>query len=117
MDKGWTDVALVIFPWIGGGASIVLLVLQFGTRLLQSEPGSSRWHDRTGRLSYKALAIIFFNGVFFHIILTGPLMLFINGNLGSAALVATQLANAVLFLLFPWLGEKWRGGVLVRPAT
>jgi len=117
MDKGWTDVALVIFPWIGGGAAIVLLVLQFGTRLLQSEPGSSRWHDRTGRLSYKALAIIFFNGVFFHIILTGPLMLFISGNIGSAALVGTQLANAVLFLLIPWLGENWRGGVLIRPVT
>ena len=67
----------------------------------------------TGRLSYKALAIIFFNGVFFHIILTGPLMLFINGNLGSAALVGTQLANAVLFLLIPWVGENWRGGVLI----
>ena len=52
----------------------------------------------TGRLSYKGLALIFFNGVVFHIILTGPLMLFINGEIGSAALVATQLANAVLFL-------------------
>ena len=71
----------------------------------------------TGRLSYKVLAIIFFNGVFFHIILTGPLMLFINGKIGSAALVASQLANAVLFLLLLWVGEKWRGGVLVRPAT
>ena len=60
----------------------------------------------TNLLSYKALAIIFFNGVFFHIILTGPLMLFINGNIGSAALVGTQLANAVLFLLIPWAGEK-----------
>jgi len=44
-------------------------------------------------------------------------MLFINGNIGSAALVATQLANAALFLLIPWVGENWRGGVLVRPVT
>jgi hypothetical protein len=71
----------------------------------------------TGRLSYKGLALIFVNGVIFHIILTGPLMLFINGNLGSAALVGTQLANAVLFLLIPWLGENWRRGVLIRPVT
>ena len=70
-----------------------------------------------GRLSYTALAIIFFNGVIFHIILTGPLMLFINGNIGGAALVGTQFANAVLFLLIPWVGENWRGGVLIRPVT
>jgi hypothetical protein len=244
VEKGWTDVALVLFPWMGGGAAIVLLVLLFGTRVLQSGQGSSRWHDRvwlswlaaaiyllhnveeygidvfgrmtqfpaeicavlklpappdctipaayflsvnipliwigapmaallsrrhplvglsfyglifvnlffhimpllagagfgpgtltaialfvpvsawiihagfgTGRLSYKALALIFFNGVLLHIVLTGPLFLFIDGKIGSAALVGTQMANAVLFLLIPWLGEKWRGGVLIRPVT
>ena len=62
MDKSWTDVALVIFPWIGGGAAIVLLVLQFGTRLLQSEPGSSRWHDRVW-LSWLAVAIYLLHNV------------------------------------------------------
>ena len=46
MDKSWTEVAIVFFPWIGGGAAIVFLFLLFGTRFLQSEPGSSRWHDR-----------------------------------------------------------------------
>jgi len=46
MDKGWTDVAIVLFPWIGGGAAVVLLILLFGTRLLQSEPGSARWYER-----------------------------------------------------------------------
>jgi len=245
MDKNWTDVAIVLFPWIGGGAAIVFLFLLFGTRLLQSEPGSSRWHDRawlswlavaiylvhnveeygidvfgrmtqfpaeicsvlklpaypdcpipaayflavnipliwvvapiaallsrhhplvglafygvifvnlffhimpplvagagfgpgtltaivlfvpvsawiihacfgTGRLSYKALALIFLSGVILHIALTGPLFLFIDGKIGSAALVGTQFANAVLFLLIPWLGENWRGGLLVRPVT
>ena len=245
MNRSWTDAALVIFPWMGGGAAIVLLILLFRTRLLQSEPGSSRWHDRvwlswlavviyllhnveeygidvfrrmtqfpaeicsvlklsappdcpippsyflsvnipliwigapiaallscrhpivglsfyglifvnlffhimpplvagagfgpgtltaivlfvpvsawiihacfgTGRLSYKGLALIFFNGVILHIVLTGPLFLFIDGKIGGATLVATQLANAVLFLLIPWLGEKWRDGVLIRPLT
>ena len=242
MDKSWSDVAILIFPWIGGGAAIVLLVLLFGTQLLQGESGSSRWHDRVwlswlamaiylvhnveeygidvfgrmtqfpdeicavlklppypkcpipltyflsvnvpmvwvgapiaallsrrhpliglafyglifvnlffhimpllagagfgpgtltalvlfvpvsawiiracfgaGRLSFKALALIFFNGVIFHIMLTGPLLLFVNGNIGGAALVASQLANAILFLLVPWAGENWWGGVLIRP--
>ena len=55
MDKSWTDVAIVLFPWIGGGAAIVLLILLFGTRLLQSEPGSSRWYDRVW-LSWLAVA-------------------------------------------------------------
>ena len=41
-------------------------------------------------------------------------MLCITGNIGSAALVGTQLGNAILFLLFPWVGENWRGGVLIR---
>jgi len=68
-------------------------------------------------LSYKALALLFFNGVILHIVLTGPLFLFIDGKIGSATLVATQLANAVPFLLIPWLGEKWRDGVLIRPLT
>jgi hypothetical protein len=62
MAKSWTDVALVIFPWIGCGGAIVLLVLQFGTRLLQSEPGSSRWHDRVW-LSWLAVAIYLLHNV------------------------------------------------------
>ena len=234
MDKNWTDAAIVIFPWVGGVAAVVLLVLLFGTRLLQSEQGSSRWYDRvwlswlgaaiyllhnveeygidvfgrmtqfpaeicsvmnlppypdcpipfayflsvnvpmfwaaapiaallsrrhplvglaifgvifvnlffhimplvagagfgpgtltaivlfipvsawivyacfgTGRLSYKALGLVVFNGVIFHVILTAPMLLFLNGKIGSAALVGCQLANAVLFLVIPWLEEKW----------
>ena len=71
----------------------------------------------TGRLSYKALALIFFNGVILHIVLTSPLFLSINGKIGRAALVGTELANAVLFLLIPWVWENWRGGVLIRPVT
>ena len=62
MDKNWTDVAIVLFPWIGGGAAIVFLFLLFGTRLLQSEPGSSRWHDRVW-LSWLAVAIYLLHNV------------------------------------------------------
>ena len=62
MDKSWTDVAIVIFPWIGGGAAIVLLILLFGPRLLQSEPASSRWHDRVW-LSWLAAAIYLLHNV------------------------------------------------------
>ena len=62
MDKNWTDVAIVLFPWIGGGAAIVFLFLLFGTRLLQSEPGSSRWRDRAW-LSWLAVAIYLLHNV------------------------------------------------------
>ncbi len=241
MKWSWIDIA---FPWIGGGAAVVLLVLLFGTHLFRSEPGSSRWRDRvwlswlamviylihnveeygidlfgrlhefpvgiaevlklppypdcpippafflavnlplfwvgapvaallsrrhplvgltfysvifinglvhiapvlaglgynsglltalvlflplsawvahacfgTGRLSYKAMALLVAGGVILHVILMGSLQLFVRGVIGSAALVWIQVANAVLFLLIPWLGEKWRDGVLVRPVT
>ena len=62
MDKSWTDVALVIFPWIGRGVAIVFLFLLFGTRLLHSEPGSPRWHDRVW-LSWLAVAIYLLHNV------------------------------------------------------
>jgi hypothetical protein len=237
----WIDIA---FPWIGGVAAVVLLALLFGTHLLRSEPGASRWHDRVwlswlamviylihnveeygidlfghlhefpaaicavlklppypdcplppafflavniplfwigapiaalvsrrhplvglaffsviftnalvhlvpllagvgygpgtltaavlflpisawvahacfgaGRLSYKAMALLVADGVILHIILMGSIQLFIRGMISSAALVWIQVANAVAFLLIPWLGEKWRDGVLTRPVT
>ena len=62
MNRSWTDAALVIFPWMGGGAAIVLFILLFGTRLLQSEPGSSRWHDRVW-LSWLAVVIYLLHNV------------------------------------------------------
>lgn len=43
------------FPWIGGGGALVLLVLLFGTDLLQSDSGPSRWHDRVW-LAWLAMA-------------------------------------------------------------
>ncbi len=70
-----------------------------------------------GRLSYKAMALLVAGGVILHVILMGSLQLFVRGVIGSAALVWIQVANAVLFLLIPWIGEKWRDGVLVRPVT
>jgi Protein of unknown function with HXXEE motif len=241
MEWSWIDLA---FPWIGGLAALVLLVLLFGTNLLRSEPGSSRWRDRTwlswlamviyllhnveeygidlygrlhefprgiaevlklppypdcpippafflavnlplfwvaapiaalvsrrhplvglsiysiifinalvhigpvvaglgynsglltalvlflpssiwvahvcfgpGRLSYKGMALLIADGVILHIILMGSLQLFVRGMITSSTLVGIQVANAVLFLLIPWLGEKWRNGVFVRPVT
>jgi len=87
----------------------------------------SRRHPVIGLAFY---GVIFVN-LFFHImpLLAGTgfgpgtltalvlFVLFINGNLGSAALVGTQLANAVLFLVIPWVGENWWRGVLIRPVT
>jgi hypothetical protein len=43
------------FPWIGGAAAIVLLLLLFGTRVLQGRRAISRWHDRVW-LSWAAVA-------------------------------------------------------------
>jgi len=40
------DTAFRVFPWIGSAAAVVLVVLLFGTRVLQSGPDVSRWHDR-----------------------------------------------------------------------
>lgn len=243
MKWNWIDTA---FPWIGGVAAVVILALLFGTHLLRSEPGSSRWRDRVwlswlamviylihnveeygidlfgrwhefpdgmcavlklppypdcplppafflavniplfwlaapiaalasrrhplvglavysviftnalvhvaplltgvgytpgtltaavlflpvsawvahacfgkGLLSYKAMALLIANGVILHAILMGSIQLFTRDLIDSATLVWIQLANAFLFLLIPWLGEKWRNGALlgqVRPS-
>jgi hypothetical protein len=238
MQWSWIDIA---FPWIGGVAAVVLLILLFGTHLLRGEPSSSRWRDRVwlswlamviyllhnveeygidlfgqvhefpaaicavlklppypdcplppafflavniplfwivapiaallsrrhpliglsvysvifvnalvhlapllagvgygpgtltaailfvpvsawvtyacfgkGRLSYKALALLVAGGLILHIILMGSIQLFVRGMIDSTTLVWIQVANAVLFLLIPWLGEKWRNGTLVK---
>jgi hypothetical protein len=73
-----------------------------------------------GKLSYKALTLLVADGVILHIILIGSMFLFINGVIDGTSLVTVQVLNAVLFLLIAWLGEKWRGGILIRqvgPAT
>jgi hypothetical protein len=42
MTWSWFDAA---FPWIGGAAALVILVLLFGTSLFRSQPALSRWRD------------------------------------------------------------------------
>ncbi len=68
------------------------------------------------RLSYKAMALLIFWGVILHVILAGSVILFVHGLISSTKLVWVQIVNAGLLLLIPWLGEEWRGGVLLRPA-
>jgi hypothetical protein len=63
------------------------------------------------------MALLVADGVILHVILMGSIQLFIRGMIDSAALVWIQVANAALFLLIPWLGEKWRNGVLANPVT
>jgi Protein of unknown function with HXXEE motif len=70
-----------------------------------------------GRLGYKAMSLIVADGVILHVILMGSMQLFLRGMIDSTALVWIQVANAGLFLLTPWLGEKWRNGALVSPVT
>jgi hypothetical protein len=68
------------------------------------------------RLSYKAMALLILEGVILHVILAGSIIMFVNGLISSATLVWVQIANAGMLLWIPWLGEEWRGGVLVRRA-
>jgi hypothetical protein len=63
-----------------------------------------------GGLSYKALAVLVADGVFLHAILIGSVFLFLGGAINGTVLAAVQVLNAALFLLIPWLGEKWLGG-------
>ena len=101
MDKSWTDVALVIFTWIGGGAAIVLLVLQFGTRLLQSDCAlgslrtggaacsSDRSHDCAirGRYSGQVMGVAFAAVAITHVLLFIGYGLFKNGVICNAGLL------------------------------
>lgn len=68
-----------------------------------------------GRMSYKVMALLVFDGVLLHAILMGSASMFINGMIGNTAFVAAQILNASLLLLIPWLAEKWHGGVLAQP--
>lgn len=68
-----------------------------------------------GRLPYKALALLIADGVILHVILIGSMLLFVRGVIGAPLLVVVQILNAVLFVLIPWLGEKYGDGVLIRP--
>jgi hypothetical protein len=60
-----------------------------------------------GRLSRKGLAVIVLAGVVVHVILIGSIFAFIDGAIGSPALITSQILNAVLFLAIPWIAERW----------
>ena len=59
MKWSWIDIE---FPWIGGVAAVVLLVLLFGTHLFRGEPDASRWRDRVW-LSWLAMVIYLLHNV------------------------------------------------------
>jgi hypothetical protein len=59
MTWSWFDLA---FPWIGGAAATVLLVLLFGTQLLRSDLTSSRWRDSVW-LSWMATVVYLLHNV------------------------------------------------------
>ncbi len=69
-----------------------------------------------GRMPYWALALLVVGGIIFHAMLTAPMILFLNGMIGTTVLVMTQVANPFLLMLILLLGERWHGGgVLVAP--
>jgi hypothetical protein len=55
----WFDLA---FPWIGLVGALALLALSFGSRLLRSDPASSRWRDRVW-LSWMAVVAYLLHNV------------------------------------------------------
>jgi hypothetical protein len=69
-----------------------------------------------GGLSYKAMALLIVWGIVLHAILAVPMLLFARGSISNAVLVWPQILNAALLILIMWLGERWRGGTLLRTA-
>ena len=67
-------------------------------------------------LRYPAVAFLIVLGVVLHVILAGSLILSIKGVISSVLAVRLQIVNAALLLLMTWLGERWRGGTLLRVA-
>ncbi|MCP3406774.1 HXXEE domain-containing protein [Bradyrhizobium sp. CCGB01] len=67
-------------------------------------------------LSYRAMAFLIVWGVVLHATLAGPLMLSVRGVISDTLVVWLQILNAALLLLVTWLGERWRGGTLLRTA-
>jgi hypothetical protein len=68
-----------------------------------------------GRMRYGALGLIITGGIILHAILTAPMILFLKGMIGSTPMVVAQVVNPFVLMLILWLGEKWRGGVLIAP--
>ena len=71
----------------------------------------------SGRMGYGALALLVVGGIIMHAILTVPMLLFLNGLVGSSPMVLAQVVNPFVLMLVLWLGERWRGGILISPAT
>jgi hypothetical protein len=67
-----------------------------------------------GGLRHKAMALLIAWGIVLHAILAVPMLLFVRGTLSSTILVWLQILNAALLLPVMWLGERWRGGALLR---
>ncbi|QHN04158.1 HXXEE domain-containing protein [Granulicella sp. WH15] len=67
-------------------------------------------------LPYGGLTFIVADGILLHIVLIVSTMLLLHGVIGRATLTGIQVINAILFFVFAWLAEKWRGGALVRSA-
>lgn len=53
--------------------------------------------------------------VFTHAILTGPMLLFVKGMIGSTPMVLIQFVNLFVLMLILRLGERWRSGALISP--
>ncbi len=67
-----------------------------------------------GELPLGGLILIVADALLLHIILIGSAKLFLSGLFGPSVLILIQVLNAGLFFLIPWLGGRWRGGVLAR---
>jgi hypothetical protein len=67
-----------------------------------------------GGLSHKAMALLIVWGIVLHAILAVPMLLFVRGTISNTSLVWIQILNAALLLPVMWLGERWRGGALLR---
>lgn len=83
MSLGWF---MNVWPWMGLGASLVLLVLLFGTNVLRSSAEGSRWKDPTWFAWLCAVAYMVHNVEEYGIDFTGTTLAFptmMEGLLGS----------------------------------
>ena len=75
-------------------------------------------HALFGRGGLRDGALVFLAGwgIALHLILAGSLVPLMKGWISTPTpTIAVQLVNAGLFIAVPWLAERWRGGVLIRP--
>ena len=98
---------MMIWPWIGLGAAIVLLIILFATDWLRSSKGESRWTDPTWFAWLAAVAYMLHNGEEYGIDAMGA-------SLGFPEMMATsmQVAPPESFFLTVNLGLVWIAGPL-----